>query len=319
MPDKTLPQAIFLMGPTASGKTAVAVELVKDFPLEIISVDSALVYRGMDIGTAKPGEDILRIAPHHLIDIRDPSEPYSAAEFREDALAAMADIRARGRIPLLTGGTFLYFRALESGLSDMPAADPAVRAWLEDVLQQEGLPSMHRRLQAVDPQAAARIHANDPQRILRALEVYELTGQPISALQAAGRGQPLPWQVLKLALVPGDRAILHARIRQRLVAMLDGGFAGEVRALQARGDLHAELPALRAVGYRQLWAALAGREGMGEVAEKILVATRQYARRQLTWLRAEEHAEYFELEHAQLVERLRQHLDEWLEMSLIKK
>jgi len=314
---ENFPQAIFLMGPTASGKTAAAVELVRHFPLEIISVDSVLVYRGMDIGTAKPGADILRVAPHHLIDIRDPSEPYSAAEFRDDALAAMADIRERGRVPLLTGGTFLYFRALEYGLSDMPAADPVVRERLEDVLGREGLPAMYRRLQSVDPVAAARIHATDPQRILRALEVYELTGQPLSALHATGRGEPLPWHVLKLALVPAERAILHARIGQRLDAMLAGGFEDEVRALRARGDLHAELPALRAVGYRQMWAALTGRENMDEVAERILVATRQYARRQLTWLRGEPGAEYFELDDDRLVDRLRRRLDEWLDLTAI--
>lgn len=313
-----LPQAIFLMGPTASGKTAAAVELVRHFPLEIISVDSALVYRGMDIGTAKPGADILRVAPHHLIDIRDPSEPYSAAEFREDALEAMADIRERGRVPLLTGGTFLYFRALEYGLSDMPAADPAVRERLEDDLAREGLPAMHRRLQSVDPVAAARIHATDPQRILRALEVYDLTGQPLSALHAAGRGEPLPWRVLKLALVPAERTVLHARIGQRLDAMLAGGFEDEVRALRARGDLQAELPALRAVGYRQMWAALAGRENMDEVADRIRVATRRYARRQLTWLRGEPGAEYFELDDDRRVDRLRRRLEEWLDLTAIK-
>ncbi len=306
------------MGPTASGKTAAAVELVRHFPLEIISVDSALVYRGMDIGTAKPGADILRAAPHHLIDIRDPSEPYSAAEFREDALAAMADIRERRRVPLLTGGTFLYFRALEYGLSDMPAADPAVRERLEDVLRREGLPAMYQRLQSVDPAAAARIHATDPQRILRALEVYELTGQPLSALHATGRGEPLPWRVLKLGLVPADRAVLHARIGQRLATMLAAGLEGEVRALQARGNLHAELPALRAVGYRQMWAALEGRENMDEVAERILVATRQYARRQLTWLRGEPGVEYFELDDERLVQQLQRRLDEWLDLTMIK-
>ena len=318
MPDKSLPQAIFLMGPTASGKTAAAMELVRHFPLEIISVDSALVYRGMDIGTAKPGADILRVAPHHLIDIRDPSEPYSAAEFREDALVAMADIRERGRVPLLTGGTFLYFRALEYGLSDLPAADPAVRERLEDVLRREGLPAMYQRLQSVDPAAAARIHATDPQRILRALEVYELTGQPLSALHATGRGEPLPWRVLKLGLVPADRAVLHARIGQRLATMLAAGLEGEVRALQARGDLQAELPALRAVGYRQMWAALEGRENMDEVAERILVATRQYARRQLTWLRGEPDVEYFELDDERLVQQLQRRLDEWLDLTMIK-
>ena len=306
------------MGPTASGKTAAAVELVQRFPLEIISVDSALVYRGMDVGTAKPGPDILRVAPHHLIDIRDPAEPYSAAEFRQDALAVMDDIHARGRVPLLVGGTFLYFRALEHGLSDMPPADPALRAQLEAELQAEGLPALHRRLQAVDPEAAARIHATDPQRILRALEVHALTGQPLSALHAAGRGAPLPWRLLKLALVPADRAVLHARIQQRLMAMLAGGLEDEVRALRSRGDLRAELPALRAVGYRQMWAALAGAEPMEGVAERILVATRRYARRQLTWLRGEPEVEYFELDDERLVRQLQRRLDEWLDLTMTK-
>jgi tRNA dimethylallyltransferase len=308
-----LPQAIFLMGPTASGKTSAAVALSRQFPLEIISVDSALVYRGMDIGTAKPGADILRTAPHHLIDIRDPTETYSAAEFRRDALNIMDDIRQRGCIPLLVGGTFLYFRALEHGLSDMPPADPAVRAELEQELCRDGLAALHRRLAAVDAEAAARIHATDPQRILRALEVYTLTGQPLSALHAAGRGEPLPWQVLKLALVPGERAVLHARIEQRLAVMLAAGFEAEVRALMARGDLHAELPALRAVGYRQMWSVLAGEADRDALAERILVATRQYARRQLTWLRSEPGVERFELEDPQLTARLQRRLDEWLD------
>ena len=309
-----LPQAIFLMGPTASGKTDIAVELVRRFPLEIISVDSALVYRGMDIGTAKPGADILREAPHHLIDIRDPAEAYSAAEFRRDALQAMAEIRARGRVPLLVGGTFLYFRALEQGLSPLPAADPDLRAQLEEELERVGLSAMHRRLQAVDAPAAARIHATDPQRILRALEVYELTGQPISELQAAGRGEPLAARLLKLALLPADRAVLHARIEQRLAVMLAGGFADEVRTLMARGDLHAELPAMRAVGYRQMWAALAAGEDPQAAAERILVATRQYARRQLTWLRGEAGVECFESATGDPAARLAGRLGEWLEM-----
>ena len=310
---KPLPPAIFLMGPTASGKTAVAVELVKRFPLEIISVDSAQIYRGMDIGTAKPNKQELAKAPHRLIDIRDPTETYSAAEFRRDALRIMDDIHQRGRIPLLVGGTFLYFRALEHGLSEMPPADPAVRAELEEDLRRDGLAALHRRLAAVDAEAAARIHATDPQRILRALEVYTLTGQPLSALHAAGRGEPLPWQVLKLALVPGERAVLHARIEQRLAVMLAGGFEAEVRSLMARGDLDAELPALRAVGYRQMWSVLAGEADRDALAERILVATRQYARRQLTWLRSEPGVERFELEDPQLTARLRRRLDEWLD------
>jgi len=317
--ESRLPQAIFLMGPTASGKTSLAVELVRHYPLEIISVDSALVYRGLDIGTARPDAETLRAAPHHLIDIRDPAEPYSAAEFRQDALCVMDEIRARGHVPLLVGGTFLYFRALEHGLSDMPAADPVVRAQLENELQQDGLAALHRRLQAIDPAAAARIHATDPQRVLRALEVYEITGQPLSELHASGRGEPLSCDVLKIGLVPTDRAVLHARIEQRLATMLEGGLEAEVRALMGRGDLHAELPALRAVGYRQMWAALAGDEPMDKVGERILVATRQYARRQLTWLRGEPEMNYFEFDAGNLVGRVMRRLDEWLDLTLIKK
>ncbi len=314
MQENTLPQAIFLMGPTASGKTSAAVALAERFPLEVISVDSALVYRGMDIGTAKPDADILRSIPHHLIDIREPSETYSAADFRRDALGIMEDVRRRSCIPLLVGGTFLYFRALEYGLSDMPASDPKVRAALEAELERNGLTALHQRLARVDPQAAARIHATDRQRILRALEVYAITAKPLSTLHASGRGDPLPWRVLKLALVPGDRGILHARIEQRLAAMLAAGFEDEVRALMARPDLHAELPALRAVGYRQMWSALASGSAGEAVAGQILVATRQYARRQLTWLRTESGLEEFEMEAPRLHARLQERLNEWLEL-----
>ncbi len=276
------------MGPTASGKTAVAVELVKRFPLEIVSVDSALVYRGMDVGTAKPGADVLQTAPHHLIDIRDPAEAYSAADFCEDALQAMAGITARGRIPLLVGGTFLYFRALEQGLSGMPAADPQIRARLEAEARQSGWASLHARLAGIDPQAAARIKPTDPQRIQRALEVFEISGLPISRFHARGRSGALPYRLLKLALIPEDRALLHARIESRFQSMLDAGFVEEVRKLRQRGDLAAELPAMRAVGYRQILAYLAGETGYDEMREQAIVATRQYARRQLTWLRGEQ-------------------------------
>jgi tRNA dimethylallyltransferase len=309
-----LPPAIFLMGPTASGKTAVAVDLVRRLPLEIISVDSALVYRGMDIGTAKPDAELLRAAPHRLIDIRDPAEPYSAAEFRRDALAAMADIRAQGRIPLLVGGTFLYFRALQQGLSRMPAADPAIRARLEAEAQEDGLQRLHARLAQVDPEAAARIHATDPQRIQRALEVYEATGQPLSAWHAQGRAGAFPWRVLKLALLPADRAVLHARIEARFRAMLAAGFVEEVRGLYARSDLHRELPALRAVGYRQAWAWLAGETGYEEMQQRAIVATRQYARRQLTWLRGETGIERFSVEAEPRAVLLAQRVTEWLQL-----
>jgi tRNA dimethylallyltransferase len=308
----TLPAAIFLMGPTASGKTGMAVELVRRLPLDIISVDSALVYRGMDIGTAKPGPDILEVAPHRLIDIRDPAEAYSAAEFRADALDAMAEITAAGRVPLLVGGTFLYFRALEQGLSDMPSADPAIRARLEAGLHRDGLEHLHARLAQVDPVAAARIHATDPQRILRALEVYEQTGEPMSAFHARGRNAALPYRVLKLGLLPEDRAGLHARIAARFEAMLAAGLVEEVRRLFRRGDLTPELPAMRAVGYRQVWAHLAGEIGYGELPEKVIVATRRYARRQLTWLRGEVNLEHYPAGEVRVAERMAQRIGDWL-------
>jgi len=307
-----LPPAIFLMGPTASGKTGVAVELVRRLPLDIISVDSVLVYRGMDIGTAKPGPDILATAPHRLIDIRDPSEAYSAAEFRADALAAMAEISAQGRVPLLVGGTFLYFRALEQGLSGMPAADPEIRARLEAEARRNGLASLHTRLARVDPQAAARIHATDPQRILRALEVYEQTGEPMSVFHARGRNATLPYRLLKLALLPQDRAILHDRIAARCSAMLAAGLVEEVRRLFLRGDLTPELPAMRAVGYRQVWACLAGEIGYAELPERVIVATRQYARRQLTWLRAEVNIEHYPVEDDTVADRVVRRIGDWL-------
>lgn len=283
----SLPAAVFLMGPTASGKTAVAVDLVRHFPFEIISVDSALVYRGMDVGTAKPDASILAAAPHRLIDIRDPFEPYSAAEFREDALAAMAEITAAGRIPLLTGGTLLYFRALESGLSDLPAADPAVRARIEAQAAESGWAALHEKLSQIDPVSAARINANDPQRIQRALEVYEISGEPLSAFHARGREGALPYRLLKLALEVTDRALLHEQIETRFKQMIDAGLVKEVRQLMARKEFDASLPAMRAVGYRQVVEHLAGRLGHDEMVEQAIIATRQYAKRQMTWLRSE--------------------------------
>ena len=307
-----LPPAVFLMGPTASGKTAVAIGLLGEFPFEIISVDSALVYRGMDIGTAKPDAATLQAAPHRLIDIRDPSEPYSAAEFRVDALEAMAEITARGRIPLLVGGTLLYFRALEQGLSDMPPADPEVRAMLEQQAQQLGWAAMHARLQQVDPVSAARIHANDPQRIQRALEVFELTGRPLSSFHAGGRTAALPYRLGKLVLAPADRVLLQQRIEQRFDAMLAAGFADEVRRLYRRADLGPELPAMRAVGYRQAWAWLEGRLSYEEMVIQAIVATRQYAKRQLTWLRGEEDTWWFDSGSPDATREVAHYLRGWL-------
>lgn len=303
------------MGPTASGKTALAVELARRLPLDIISVDSALVYRGMDIGTAKPGADILRIAPHRLIDIRDPAQPYSAAEFRADALGEMTAISAQGRIPLLAGGTFLYFRALERGLSDMPPADAAIRARLEAEAARSGWASLHARLAAVDPVTAARVPASDPQRIQRALEVYEISGMPLSEYHARGRSRPVPYRLLKLALMPADRALLGGRIEARFRAMLGAGFVDEVRALFERGDLDAELPALRAVGYRQIRSYLAGEISYEAMVKKGIVATRRYAKRQMTWLRHEPGVEYFPAGAAGLADRIAGRLTEWLGMK----
>ncbi|WP_386065331.1 tRNA (adenosine(37)-N6)-dimethylallyltransferase MiaA [Tahibacter sp. UC22_41] len=295
----TRPLAVLLMGPTASGKTALACALTERFPIELISVDSALVYRGLDIGSAKPDAATLARHPHRLIDIRDPAEPYSAGEFRSDALREMAQITAAGRVPLLVGGTGLYFRALMRGFSDLPAAEPALRAQLQAELERDGLAALHARLAAQDPAAAARIRASDTQRVLRALEVIALTGQPLSALQQ-GREQPPPYRLLKLALVPQDRAPLHARIAERFDLMLAGGLIEEVQALRARGDLHADLPAVRAVGYRQVWQCLDGEFDRAELRERGIFATRQLAKRQITMLRAELDARWLDPERGDL-------------------
>jgi len=285
MPIDQRPLAVFLMGPTASGKTALACALSERFPLELVSVDSALVYRGLDIGSAKPDAQTLARYPHRLIDIRDPAEPYSAADFRGDAISAMQEITAQGRVPLLVGGTGLYFRALQQGLSNLPEADPSVRERLTAQAATEGWPAMHARLQQLDPIAAERIGPNDAQRIQRALEVIELTGRPLSDQQRGGSGERFPWRVLKLALVPTDRAPLHQRIAQRFDTMLRDGLLDEVRALRARGDLHADLPAIRAVGYRQAWEHLDGQTTAAEFRDRGVFATRQLAKRQITWLR----------------------------------
>jgi tRNA dimethylallyltransferase len=286
MPIDQRPLAIFLMGPTASGKTALACALAQRFALTLISVDSALVYRGLNIGAARPDAATLARFPHRLIDIRDPLQAYSAAEFRVDALREMALAIADGRTPLLVGGTGLYFRALQNGLSDLPEADPALRAHLADEARMHGWPALHARLQDLDPAAAARIRPNDTQRIQRALEVIALSGKPLSVQQGAP-AQRFEYHVLKLALIPGDRAGLHARIAARFDAMLAQGFLAEVESLRARGDLHADLPALRAVGYRQAWQHLDGEFGVSELRDRGVFATRQLAKRQLTWLRGE--------------------------------
>lgn len=279
--------AILLMGPTASGKTGLAIELARALPVEIVSVDSALVYREMDIGTAKPSPALRAEVPHHLVDLVDPAESYSAGRFRRDALAAMAAIRARGRVPLLTGGTMMYFRALQRGLAELPPADPALRAQLDRQAAAHGWPALHARLAAVDPAAAARIQPGDSQRIQRALEVWQLVGRPLSELQAAGDSPLEGWRLLKLALAPPDRAALHARIEQRFRDMMAAGLLAEVERLHARGDLHAGLPSIRAVGYRQLWRHVAGECELDSAVADAITATRRLAKRQMTWLRAE--------------------------------
>ena len=286
----TQPRWLALAGPTASGKTAAALALAQTWPLEIISVDSALVYRDMDIGTAKPSAGELALVPHHLINIRDPRQAYSAAEFVADARQLITDITARGRLPLLVGGTMLYFKALRDGLDDMPRADPAVRAGIEAQALLAGWPAMHAELAQVDPVTAARLAPADSQRISRALEVYRISGQPLSSFQTRLSGQnEAPAQDpdhLLISLEPIDRAWLHQRIAQRFDAMLSSGFLDEVRALRARGDLHPDLPSMRCVGYRQAWEALDGVWPMRELRDKGIAATRQLAKRQITWLRA---------------------------------
>lgn len=279
------PPAVFLMGPTASGKTDLAVQLAGRFPLSLISVDSALVYRGLDIGSAKPGPTTLKKVPHALIDIRDPADTYSAAQFRDDALELMQRAVGEGRVPLLVGGTGLYFRALERGLSPLPEADPTVRARLLAEAERCGWPSLHQRLARLDPAAAARIRPADRQRVQRALEVIEISGRRLSE-QQGGPAQRPPFRILKLVVDAGPRELLHRRIEQRLRDMLDSGFLEEVRGLMARGDLEPEMPSMRAVGYRQAWEHLAGAYDADTFFRRALFATRQLAKRQFTWLRS---------------------------------
>lgn len=286
-PDKShLPPAIFFMGPTASGKTAATIALAQRFPVEIISVDSALVYRGMDIGTAKPDAETLRQAPHHLIDLITPLEQYSAAQFAKDALELMHTATANGRIPVLVGGTMLYFNALQHGLSDLPPADPAIRAQIEAEASAVGWPAMHAQLASIDPSVAAKIHTTDSQRIERALEVYRISGQPMSVLRAQSEKVTLPFDILKIALMPSDRSVLHHRIADRFETMLKQGFIEEVQGLlSAYPQLTTETPSMRCVGYRQVLQHLNGEIDLPTLADHGVYATRQLAKRQLTWLR----------------------------------
>lgn len=288
------PPAIFLMGPTASGKTDLAVALVERQAGEIISVDSAMVFRDMDIGTAKPEADVLARAPHRLIDILDPSQSYSAARFREDALREMAAITASGKVPILAGGTMLYFSALERGMAPLPEADPAIRAAIEEEAGRIGWDALHGRLARLDPDSARRIHPNDPQRLQRALEVYELTGQPMSSLWAKADAAAFPYRPIKIVLAPADREVLRERIARRFKVMIEKGFLAEVEALWQRGDLTPEFPSIRCVGYRQAWQYLSGELSYELMVENAITATRQFAKRQLTWLRRVEDAVWFD-------------------------
>lgn len=281
-----LPPAIFLMGPTASGKTALAIDLVENYNCEIISVDSALVYKDMDIGTAKPDAELQARAPHRLIDLIDPAEAYSAANFREDALCEMADITAKGKVPLLVGGTMMYFKFLRDGAAQLPKADEAVRQRLLAQGEEFGWPYMHAKLAEVDPVSAERLKPMDSQRIQRALEVFEVSGKTLTQFWAEQDEQPLPYEVISFAVMPKERKTLHKRIAQRYQIMMKQGFVEEVKTLFARDDLHEELPSIRCVGYRQVWQYLQGEIDYDEMVERGIIATRQLAKRQITWLRS---------------------------------
>lgn len=300
---KQLP-VVMLMGPTGAGKSAMALALAREFDGEIVNVDSAQVYRGMDIGTAKASPPERRAVPHHLLDLCDPAEAYSAARFRADALVTISEIRARQRIPLLVGGTGLYFKALLHGLSDLPASDPAIRAVLRGELEVAGSHALHARLAGIDPPAAARIHPNDPQRILRALEVHAQTGQAMSTLQEGATDRVLPFPFVAWVLAPATRETLHERLARRFLAMLERGLVNEVIALWSRGDLSPDMPALRAVGYRAVWRYLEGRTTHAAMVEEAVVATRQLAKRQFTWFRGMPETRWWNSDEPTLGERL---------------
>ncbi len=302
------PGVVCLMGPTASGKTQLAIQLVQQYPFEIISVDSAMVYRGMNIGTAKPDAEILAIAPHHLIDIREPQYPYSAGQFREDALHEIALIQARGKIPLLVGGTMLYFRTLQQGIANMPSADPGLRAKLASEGEAVGWPALHSRLAKVDPVAAQRIHPQDSQRIQRALEVHALTGKNLTTWHDNQEINNADYEFHYLIVSPNERAILHERIKQRFIQMLDAGFVEEVKQLFSRHDLNLETPAIRSVGYKQVWEYLEDKYTFDEMREKGIIATRQLAKRQLTWLRSWPDAVWLDSEADDLFEQVTAYL-----------
>jgi tRNA dimethylallyltransferase len=300
------------MGPTASGKTGVALDLARSLPVEIVSVDSALVYRGMNIGTAKPDAETLRRVRHHLVDVIDPTRNYSAARFRDDALDVMADIVQRGRIPLLTGGTMLYFRALREGLSDLPAAHADTRLVIDAMAADVGWPAMHRELERIDPATAQRLDPNDAQRVQRAMEIYYLTGRPMSELITAGKPVALPYRLVSLSLVPGERSVLHQRIARRFETMLELGLIDEVRQLRTTYDLKPGLPSMRCVGYRQVWQYLDGEFDLDSLREKAVAATRQLAKRQLTWLRSTQGVREFDC----LAADLQAQVEGWLRQQL---
>lgn len=304
MQNQAHPPVIFLMGPTASGKTALSVQLAQALNGEIISVDSALVFKGMDIGTAKPTLAERGGIPHHLIDIIDPAESYSTGQFRKQALALMDDISRRGKMPILVGGTMLYFNVLNSGLAVLPEADPEIRAKLDQDLEQLGKEALHRRLAGIDPESAARIHPNDPQRVQRALEVYEISGKPLTSFFTEAQAQDIPYRKIKLIIAPQDRAVLHGSIARRFKQMLEQGFIGEVEALYKRGDLTEKMPSVRAVGYRQAWSYLQGEDDFETMTEKAVIATRQLAKRQFTWLRRETDAANFQTGQADLLTKV---------------
>ena len=311
-PHAKWPPAILLMGPTASGKTGVAVDLVRELPCEIISVDSAQVYRNMDVGTAKPDAETLKSAPHHLIDIIEPDDNYSAARFRDDALTLMREITERGNIPLLVGGTMMYFKTLLEGLSELPEADPAIRMVIDTMAEEGGWPSVHRKLAQVDPETAARLEPNDSQRVQRALEIYLITNKPMSVLLQKPKYVYFPYIPLKIALLPSDRSELHDRIATRFEAMLELGLIGELRKLRADYALDIDMPSMRCVGYRQAWEYLDGKIGLATLREQGIAATRQLAKRQLTWLRAMKGVKDFDCLAENLSEQVLAHLREAL-------
>jgi tRNA dimethylallyltransferase len=305
------------MGPTASGKTAVAARLACELPCEIISVDSAQIYKGMDIGTAKPKAELLRRAPHHLLDVIEPHERYSAARFRDDALALMREVAERDRIPLLVGGTMLYFRALTEGLNDLPEADPVIRLMIDTMAGEQGWPGVHAKLRHVDPETAARLEPNDSQRIQRALEVYYLTNQPLSKLLQKPKYVYFPYTPIRISLVPSDRDVLHMRIAQRFDAMLEAGLVDEVRTLREVYGLEAGMPSMRCVGYRQAWDHLEGRIDRAALRDQGIAATRQLAKRQLTWLRTMENVTEFDCLEENLEDLVLEYVRRELEAQLV--